>query len=102
MGRGRSSKDKSEREHTLGILRQLKAENKHLRKQLARADKGLRKVVEATGLDEPSNEPMPPEDLPESSKCIKCGKRALVIDMGVKNVLTCMNNDCKYRRTLKK
>lgn len=98
----RRGKDKSEKEHTLGILRQLKAENKHLRKQLARADKGLRKVVEATGIDEPDYSAVLPEEVPESSKCLKCGKLTMTIDMGVKSVITCMNSDCKHRRTLKK
>jgi len=94
---GRSSKDKNEEEHLRGLLRQLKAENRHLKKQLGRLEKQA-KITESfqTWPDEEDYAPPAPEEAP-IHKCPKCGKQANLIDLGKKKVLNCTH--CGKRST---
>lgn len=103
---GRKSRSKNESEHLRGIIRALESENKKLRKQVQRADRELQKAVDFTVsfLDE-SSFPTPANLLEplhqDVSLCPKCKAKLKVIELGPKNLYTCSNDDCKYRRTVK-
>jgi hypothetical protein len=89
---GRSSRDKNESEHLKGILRNLKAENRHLKKQLSRLQKEA-KITEAfmSTWDEGDEDLVAPEALPDPDKpsCPKCRRTAVRIDLGTRSVLKC-------------
>lgn len=96
---GRSSKDKNTDEHLRGLIRQLKAENRHLKKQLGRLEKQAR--VTETFKAWPDEEPIAetsPEQL-DTPKCPKCRRSTNPIDMGKRKVVNCTH--CGYRGTYK-
>lgn len=95
---GRSSRDKNEDEHNRGILRQLRAENKHLKRTVARLQKQLLKLpIETIEVEEDSSTEL--KTVSNHPTCPKCTKDLQVIDLGVKTVLSC--GSCSYRVAVK-
>jgi len=96
------SRDKNPDENLRGHLRQLKSENKNLRRQVTRLEKQLaRQPIES--IEDEDNTPELPDSWNSSeipNRCPKCGKEAQVIDLVIKKVLSCKN--CNYRSALKK
>lgn len=101
---GRKSRDKSGQENLRGIIRQLEAENRQLRKQLARSNKEVQKAVD-TVISFIDDGPEEQEEIPIESnmiKCLKCGRKVKGLELGPKILYNCSNQNCNFRRTIKK
>ena len=100
----RRSKDKNEAEHLRGIIRQMRAENKQLRKQLARSDKEILRAVDTVNafVDDIYEEDFQAPLKVDTIKCSKCRSKMTTLELGPRIVYTCSNEDCKYRQTVKK
>lgn len=94
---GRSSRDKNEDEHNRGILRQLRSENKQLKRTVARLQKQLLKLPIET--IEAEEAPIDTRTVNNHPTCPKCTKDLQIIDLGVKTVLSC--SSCSYRVAVK-
>jgi len=96
------SKTKSEYENLKGIIRRLKSENRHLRKEIGRSNK---KVSQVEGImndqEEEALEQLVEIDQEKKEElCPKCNKHKLdVIEIGTRLLLSC---ECGYRRSKKK
>lgn len=101
---GRSSRDKSSSENLKGIIRKLEAENRQLRKQLARSNKEVQRAVDTvtTFLDDQQEFEIRPEKEEPVLKCIKCGHKVKTLELGPKILYSCTNSNCLHRRTVKK
>lgn len=100
---GRSSKDKNVEEHLRGLLRQLKSENRNLKKQIARLEKQSKNYQsfstwpeEEIELDDIS---LKKEIKEEALKCSQCGAVASKIDLGSRKLIHCKK--CNHRVTIK-
>lgn len=100
------SKERNETEFLRGIIRQQKAELKHLKKQLARAEKGSRKqealYAELTTVTDPASYAEPEAVTDDTVKCAKCHKPIKEIDLGTRVLLVCSYGPCKHRQTVAK
>jgi hypothetical protein len=97
---GKRPKTRSELEHLRGVIRSLEAENRQLRKQLARSDKELQKAVDmaSTVLDDITYHDMQYSSEP---KCPKCANKLKHVDLGTRTLVLCSNTECTYRKTNK-
>jgi formylmethanofuran dehydrogenase subunit E len=98
---GRKSKSRSELEDLRGIIRHLEAENKQLRKQLARSTKEIQRAVD-TVISFVDDEPPVEYTPPSAAKCSKCGHKVKVIELGPKLFYNCSNESCLHRKLFKK
>lgn len=100
---GTKVKDKNEYEHLRGLVRQLQSENKQLRKQLARSNKEVQRAVE-TVISFVDDTPITEELVINENiiKCLKCGRKIKGLELGPKILYNCINENCKFRRTVKK
>jgi len=96
------SKDQSELEYLRGIVKKLRAQNKHLKKELARStkrsrqnDDDLEDAIEEE-LEEVGKELT---HIREGEMCPQCKKQMNVVDLTVKILHMC--DFCKYRKTFK-
>jgi phosphoglycerate-specific signal transduction histidine kinase len=90
-------RERSEAEYLRGELRKLKAENRHLRKELGRTTKKVKVFEETVDLQEE------PEMTLEAATdlCKSCGKGQIqTVDLGVRVMVTC--TQCTYRKAYKK
>lgn len=97
---GRHSKDKSADENIRGHLRQAKSEIKHLKKQLERAYKDLKRTKALNDIVDASRIPSSPEPK-DPNGCPNCGKKLNILDFGIKKVVSCSNRECGFRKTEK-
>ncbi len=99
----------SELEHLRGLVKSMRSENKHLKKELSRASKRGKHLD--TYLDEAKDEEIAKEMIEEEklesvslkkSKCPKCGSTQIdVIELGNRKVYTCAATGCTYRTSKK-
>lgn len=95
------SKDRSEAEYLRGIVRQLKSENRNLKKQLGLVSKKNRQYE--NNLSDHSEfelEEMEEEFIEAREKCPKCKADIEVLEIGNRDVRIC--KDCGYRSSRKK
>jgi len=92
------SKDRSEAENLRGIIRNLRAENKHLKKQLSRKDK---RAFQYEDLEDKLRDIETKEEYVEVevNKCPKCKGKIKNIELGARILIKCDN--CNYRETKK-
>jgi hypothetical protein len=92
-------RERSELEYYKGLVRELKAELRHLRKELGRSGKKLQHL-EANAADP---DPDPIENLPtkpSKERCVGCSGEVEIVDLGVKLMKIC--KECRSRETIKK
>lgn len=92
----RDKRDRSKVNYLEGQIRHLSRENKHLKKQLARADKAVNKLHNAT-LD--IVDEIEPIIVTKEDKCPNCKSKLSLIDLGPKTVVVCKS--CSYRKIQK-
>jgi hypothetical protein len=91
-------RNKSSDENLRGHVRQLRAENKGLKRQISRLTKQLARLpLEDT--DEPEEEVTQLYDIPPEHRCSKCNKEMTILDLGIKTILSC---SCGARRSVHK
>ena len=82
-------------------LAELRSENSHLKKQVARLRRQIEKMVEIHGLNVPEDDEQPMEKPPEGPVCEKCGGTDLTQVSGNGKVfLICKNKSCLWRKVL--
>ena len=103
---GKKNKSRSETESLRGIIRHLEAENKNLKKQLSRADKEVKRAFDTftSFVDDelPAEAPVVETVNDLVIKCPKCSKKIKGIELGPKVLYSCSNEDCRFRKTVKK
>jgi len=82
-------KTSSEIEHLRGIIRNLEAQVRDLKKQLAKAKPTiiLKEVVRE-------------QESPKANKCPICSKKIKEIDVGLKKLALCEDSSCSYRKVI--
>lgn len=98
---GRESKDKNELEHLRGVVRNLKSENRHLKKELARTSKQKRRAEAIADIGQVEVEDTELEVTQPKSKCVKCHGSVQIIELGPRTIHACLNPDCRHRKTIK-
>lgn len=94
----KKQKERSEAEYLRSIVRNLKSENRNLRKQLGRNNKRAHQYED---LEEQIQELALIETPVEvNKKCPKCKGKLKTSDLGIKLFIKC--EDCNYRETKKK
>ena len=80
-------KTSSELEHLRGIVRNLEAQNRELKKELAKAKPTiiLKEVIKE-------------DKLPRVDGCPKCGKKLKEINLGLKQMILCSDASCDYKK----
>jgi formamidopyrimidine-DNA glycosylase len=98
------SRERSEVESLRGLIRQLKSENRHLKKELARAEKNTKKQIsmyaeltDATDASYATPELAVDDDTPS---CIKCGSSIKETDLGTRILYVCQKATCNHRQIL--
>jgi cell division protein FtsB len=91
-------RNKNSDENLRGHVRQLRAENKNLKRQISRLEKQLARLP-LEDLDEPEEETSPLHDVAPEYLCPKCRKEMVLLDLGIKTILSCT---CGYRKSLTK
>lgn len=100
---GKKSRGHSELEELRGLVRKLEAENRLLKKQLSRADKEVKKAFETFTTFIDDVEPIVEQPTTSfESKCPKCSKKIKGIELGARILYSCTNEDCRFRKTIKK
>ena len=95
-------KTKSEVEYLRGIVRELRSENKHLKKMVSRGNKELSRLeTQVTESEDEDDQDTSITVHDPKTACPVCGKGEMIkTDIGVKWLFT--YSDCKHRRTEKK
>lgn len=97
------SKDHSEVEYLRSQIRNLKKENKHLKKEISRQNKkahlyqDLEEKVASEMIEEEQEEEL--QIINTKDKCPKCSSELEVTDMGIRSLYMC---ECGYRKSKKK
>lgn len=92
-------RNKNNDEQLRGHVRQLRAENKNLKRQISRLTKQLARLP-LEDLDEPEEEEVTQlHDIAPEHRCSKCNKEMVLLDLGIKTILSCT---CGARRALRK
>jgi len=100
---GKKNRSHSELEDLRGLVRSLQAENRQLKKQLSRADKEVKKAFETFNTFVEDVQPVATvETQTFDTKCPKCNKKIKGIELGSRILYSCSNEDCRYRKTIKK
>lgn len=96
------SKDKNEVEYLRGLVKQLKSENRNLKKQVGRSEK--RKAIVDQMEQDAQEHLMEIEtervEIKEKDSCPDCGKSVDKTDLGVRWLIMC--DHCGFRRSIKK
>lgn len=88
-------KDRNEVEYLRGLVRELKSENRHLKKQLGNVKK--RAGLFDDNLPEDKEDIEPVITIKNINTCPDCGGELEIIDIAVKNLIICTG--CGARRT---
>ena len=100
------TKERNETEYLRSVIRQLKSENRNLKKQLAHAGKHSKKVealLDIVSDPEDSFSYSTPEHNEDATpKCPKCRSSIKAVDMGVRTFYYCTNTNCKHKFTTRK
>ena len=98
MGSSRST-HKNNDENIRALYRELLAENRRLRRELARCRKNEKQQEEAlfNYADVLQNGEVAIEEDVRSDKCPDCGSPLKEIDCGIKLVYSCLNGECDHR-----
>lgn len=91
-------KERSELEYLRAQNKALRSENRHLKKELGRADKKVKNYEVHMDSEIEIEAPIAMKE--QSPGCEKCGGALAQVDLGVKVLKTCY--DCGNRKTLKK
>lgn len=92
-------KSGSELEHLRGIVRQMKSELRHMKKEVARKTK-REHLYEERIVEEYEQEIRDDNVYIKKEECPECGNAIDTIDLGTRIIITC--TDCKYRTSRKK
>lgn len=100
------SRERSEVESLRGLIRQLKSENRHLKKELARAEKNTKKQIsmyaELTDATEASYATPELAATEDAYSCAKCGSKVKETDLGSRILYVCQKSTCSHRQILVK
>jgi hypothetical protein len=89
--------ERNELEYLRGLVREQKAQIRHLKRQLSRAGKKVKIFEETVELSEEADCPIEPL----TDQCEHCGKgQVQTTDIGVRVLITC--NVCDYKKSYKK
>lgn len=94
---GMRKKDRNEVEHLRGIIRELKSENRNLRKQIGRSNKKVLQLEEHASDLEDLEPPHQEEEVVAKVSCPKCRGNLKTVDLGTRTLVNC--EDCKYRKS---
>ena len=96
------TRDSSELEYLRGIIRNLRSENKSLKKQLSRSQKKEKTFNDyILNVDDSVDDGIWTEDVKDSSsKCPKCKSNYTPIELGIRSLHVC--NECGWTGSSKK
>lgn len=94
------SKDRSETEYLRGIIKNLKSENRNLKKQLSRSNKRAHQYEDfETKLQDTEVEEVFESVIPPEKTCPKCKSKLKESPLGIKVLITCTS--CNFKETRK-
>lgn len=96
------TKERSELEYYRGLVKELKSENKNLKKRLSRKEKRehLLEDVELQQAELHMEEEAEEAHQANKLECPKCSSELDIVDLGARQLVTCTS--CEYRVSKKK